>query len=88
MITYRVHKASPLRDAEVDEAQIVIDLSIDDALDSDDRPRDLFVKDGETIAEALWNHLPGGTIDQVIANLLAKRASSFRVPFRKAEVTA
>jgi hypothetical protein len=40
-----------------------------------------FQDDGSALAEAIWDTCPGGTIDALIAALLFKRASMFRVKF-------
>lgn len=40
-----------------------------------------FASEGAALAEAIWSACPGGTIDALIAALLARRASLFRVPF-------
>jgi hypothetical protein len=38
-------------------------------------------QDGAAIAVALWESLPGATVDEVLAGLLAHRASALRVRF-------
>jgi hypothetical protein len=48
---------------------------------SSDDARARFKADGDAIAEALWSVLPGGTVDALIGDLLARRASLLRVRF-------
>lgn len=38
--------------------------------------------EGEKIAQAIWEHLPGGTVDQVLRALLERRASLLIVTHR------
>jgi hypothetical protein len=40
-----------------------------------------FASEGAALAEAIWSSCSGGTTDAVIAALLARRASTFRVAF-------
>jgi hypothetical protein len=40
-----------------------------------------FASEGAALAEAIWASCPGGTVDALIAALLARRASLFRVAF-------
>lgn len=42
-----------------------------------------FISEGAALAEALWASCPGGTVDALIAALLAHRASLLRVTFPK-----
>lgn len=42
-----------------------------------------FASEGAALAEAIWSSCPGGTVDALIAALLARRASTFRVAFPK-----
>lgn len=44
-----------------------------------------FKQEGEELANALYNSLPGGTMDQLLAALLRRRASLFVIPFPKLE---
>lgn len=41
----------------------------------------IHVGQGRAVAEALWQHLPGGTIDQILRALLERRASLLAVRF-------
>lgn len=40
-----------------------------------------FTAEGAALAEAIWTSCPGGTVDALIAALLARRASLLRVTF-------
>jgi hypothetical protein len=40
-----------------------------------------FASEGAALAEAIWSACPGGTVDALIAALLTRRASLFRVTF-------
>lgn len=39
----------------------------------------MFKADGKALADAIWESCPGGTICELIAELLARRACQFRV---------
>jgi hypothetical protein len=41
--------------------------------------RALFISEAESIFSALWHSLPGGTLDHLIAIMLEKKSSFFRV---------
>lgn len=40
-----------------------------------------FASEGAALGEAIWSSCSGGTVDALIAALLARRASLFRVTF-------
>jgi hypothetical protein len=40
-----------------------------------------YARDAGRLADALWDALPGGTIDRLIVELMERRASLFRVGF-------
>lgn len=85
MNTFTVHKASPtVPGDEIDEATILIVPSIDSTSDS----RKQFQHDGTELAQALWMHLPGGTLDALLGELLQRRASQLRVRFSNEDVAA
>ena len=42
---------------------------------------ELYDREGSWLAEALWNVLPGGTMDRLIGKLFERRASMFIIPF-------
>ena len=43
--------------------------------------RTLYQRDAQQLAEALFQHLPGGTIDQLLVELMQRRACLLRVRF-------
>lgn len=67
----------PLRMAALEEIPKILDAG---------KARTLYKEQGETLAEALWSALPGGTLDILIARLLERRASLFRVPFGEPDI--
>lgn len=42
---------------------------------------DVYEKDATALVDLLWDSLPGGTIDQVLAQLMGRRVSLLRVGF-------
>ncbi len=42
--------------------------------------RDRFVDDARQIADVLYGHLPGGTLDALLAEMLTRRGTQLRVP--------
>ena len=42
---------------------------------------DVYEADATALVDLLWNTLPGGTVDQVLAQLMARRVSLLRVGF-------
>ena len=47
--------------------------------------RQLHAQQGAALADALFSSLPGGTIDELLAEMMVRRASLFRVPFARDE---
>ena len=43
--------------------------------------REIYTAEAKVLADALLKSLPGGTIDQLLAELLERKASLLRVPF-------
>ena len=62
----------PVRIALVEEIAVSLDVG---------KAREVYHEQGQILADALWSALPGGTLDILIARLLERRASLFRVPF-------
>lgn len=77
----RVHLAQPIREP-VEPVTIQIATTFPD-LDDPAAARLEHERDAAAIGDALWQSLPGGTIDQLIAYLLLSRASQLRVRFPK-----
>lgn len=75
MKTVRAYRAQAARpDKPVEQVTIEID---------DEIPASgvAFEEQARTLASVLWETLPGGTIDALIAEMLKRRASKYRVPF-------
>jgi hypothetical protein len=79
------HKASQMADSEpVESLSLVFDVEMPDPpLGGDNYAiyREILKSEGEAICEALYAHLPGGVIDQLLVALLIRKASLFRVTF-------
>ena len=46
-----------------------------------DEQKKLYVYQAHSLANALWDTLPGGTLDQLVVELLTRHASLLRVRF-------
>jgi len=84
----KIYKAQPIEDKKAESINIIIDKEIpnieDMALDgrfSYNVARKIYKNQGEMIGNALYNSLPGGTIDELLIFLLEKKASFFKVRF-------
>lgn len=64
------------RDEVVDVATIYIDGDLPQECSPD-----VFEQDATVLVNLLWDMLPGGTIDQVLAQLMTRRVSMLRVGF-------
>lgn len=65
---------------------IVAEVPISDELDVDESVA-VFTRDAGLICDALWDSLPGGTLDTLIALLMTRRASQLRVTLPRADRT-
>lgn len=77
MATVKVHIAQKPGNfaSDIEPTTIKIELPI-----PEDQPFSFSPElDGKKVADALWRALPGATIDQVLINLLRKRASKLHV---------
>jgi hypothetical protein len=78
--TINFYRAEPINDhggeptpiAEQIPAMGVENFSVKDA-------QALYATQGRVLADALYDSLPGGTLDELLAELLQRRASLFRV---------
>jgi hypothetical protein len=71
----RLHKHDGLlRDDPVPSATINIDMQL-----LPDSTPGVFEQDAAALVDLLWDTLPGGTIDQVLVELMRRRASVLRV---------
>lgn len=80
-----LHLAGPIGSSHVPLLRItatveLTDKELDDAYKSG-RLKAHYEQQGRALAEAIWNHLPGGTVDQVLIALLQHRASLLVVPY-------
>ncbi len=86
-----VHRAEPVGDAPpVEPVAIMIDLDQPPAPDNASyvaAARGRFVADAKAIADALYGHLPGGTLDALLAEMLVRRGSQLRVPLASADAS-
>jgi len=78
-----VHKASAIRDS-VPDLVITANAAMPEIVHPSSPgwellARDRYEQEGRLVAEALWQHLPGGTVDQILMALLERRASLLRV---------
>lgn len=69
---YHADGGEPARIAALEEIPRILDAG---------KARTFYNEQGTILAEALWAALPGGTLDVLLARLLERRASLFRVPF-------
>lgn len=76
-----VYKASGIiREQEVQSLRITANTQMPE-YDTLDTAAAVYNMEGAEIANALLEHLPGGTVDAVLRQLLLARASLLRVPF-------
>ena len=70
---YHADGGVPARIAALEEIPKVLDTG---------KACQLYEHQGQVLADALWSALPGGTLDVLLARLMERRASLFRVPFQ------
>ena len=83
MKTINIHKYSSIAEVEAESVTIVIDTAVPDLLSGDDweqHARTYFEEQAATLADALFETLPGGTLDRLLAEFLRRKASLFVVP--------
>ncbi len=91
--TVHVHRADATRSEPVPPVTICIDLAQPDHNPNADgyarHTQTLFATDAARIADALGQALPGGTLDALLAELMTRRATLFRVrlPWAAEEAT-
>jgi len=81
-------KAESLPHQEIEDVQIVIESSDAISFNSDvnvdlNTAREFFKTQGRQLADVLYKSLPGGTLDQLLCELMTRRASLFIVPLFK-----
>lgn len=84
-----LHKQEPL--CEDDEPLPDMELHVSRPLPRDLPPEamaELYKTDAQSLARRLWDILPGGTIDQLLIELMQRRASLLRVGFMSLDQVA
>jgi hypothetical protein len=77
-------KAQPTVDP-IEAVKIIIGAEIPEIKNLEEA-RNFYIEQGKELADVLCSTLPGGTLDQLICELLTRKASLFRVPmFNKKE---
>jgi hypothetical protein len=71
-------KAQPTVDP-IEAVKIVMDEEIPEIKNLEEA-KDFYIEQGKELAAVLCSTLPGGTLDQLICELLTRKASLFRVP--------
>lgn len=77
-----LHSAGPIGDQHVPILRIVAVAELTDEQTATMNPSTLrahYQREGRSLAEAIVQHLPGGTVDQLLVALLEHRASLLRV---------
>lgn len=64
---------APIEPVKIVMDRVVPDMGMEEA-------REFYIEQGKELADVLCSTLPGGTLDQLICELMTKRASLFRVP--------
>lgn len=72
-------RASPFGVNDTPELKITVEGKIPENL-SIENYRELYAAQAKELADVLLKSLPGGTIDQLLAELLERKASLLRVP--------
>jgi len=70
-------KAKP-GSSPIEPTKIVMDEEIPDMTLTE--AREFYIEQGQELADVLCQTLPGGTLDQLICELMTRKASLFRVP--------
>lgn len=74
-----VHKAQPIGGTtEIPELEIKTSSTVPNSIRFDELNK-LMDRDAQAIVDDLYRSLPGGTIDRVLAKLMARQASSLVV---------
>jgi hypothetical protein len=77
-IEHRVCKADGETGFPLNDAYICITKDIESHPGG---PSQAFIQDAKLIADVLIEHLPGGTVDQLLIEMLSRKASQYRVPY-------
>lgn len=74
-----IHRADAIRSVDGPVNPVVIHVDRDQATSGAVGAAAMFKADSKAIADALWESLPGGTLSELIAELLERRSCQFRV---------
>lgn len=77
----RVRKAQPMWEGEAGSTHVGDLVIIAEDTIKDDEGREVQRQDAVAIVDALWDTLPGGTLDQILIEFMQRRASLFRVGY-------
>ena len=78
-----VAKASPIGDQVIESVAIRIETGVPDFGHDRDfvtQAQAFYDAEADKVVDALWTALPGGVIDRVLAKLLERHASLFKIP--------
>lgn len=84
----RIHQREPLNRSELVPP---VTIHIGDRLPPDDEPQETqrcYRLDARALADTLWDALPGGTLDVLLAELMQRRSSLLRVGLLSVEEIA
>lgn len=86
-VKLEIHKASDINGSEVPSLTIVAKEPIGIVLTDEGLKdsRELHRRQAKLVSDALFASLPGGTMDEMIAELMRRRASILSVPFTEVE---
>ena len=79
MNTVSIGKAQGIGDKKVEAVKILIVVEVPD-YPSLEKAANCYQEDASTLADVLCDTLPGGTLDRLIAELLTRKATCFKVP--------
>ena len=83
MIRYNFLKAQPIVKSEpVEDVEIAISVEIPDVPSLDEADK-VYSYQAEKLEQILIDTLPGGTYDRLLGFMLARKASYFKVAYRK-----
>lgn len=78
-LNLRLLRAGAVGDNQAPSAKIIIDTTITDP-PSLEAARTLFKRQAVVLADVLFASLPGGTIDALLVEMMARKVSLFTVP--------
>jgi hypothetical protein len=83
MLTIKIHKAQGApKDRDIQEITVIADQEVPDC-ESPAQARKLYQTEAKQLVDALMSCLPGGTIDQILAELMAQKAGLMRTAYRE-----